>query len=58
MGLLTPDQAAEYLQVTPRTFRESYRLWGIPAVKLGHRTVRFREEDLAAFARRMARRAA
>lgn len=55
--LLTSAQAANYLQVPTRTFLESYQVWRIPVVRLGHRTLRFRPEDLDAFAKRAARAA-
>jgi excisionase family DNA binding protein len=55
-GLLTTEEAATYLGLTPRYFRDNYRTWGIPAVRFGHRTIRFRPDDLESFARKMARR--
>ncbi len=55
-ALLTMAEAAQCLGVTTRYFSENYRTWGIPAVRYGHRTIRFRPEDLAEFARKMARR--
>ncbi len=44
--LLTVEQLAERLQVTPRTARELYRRGRIPGLKLGHRTLRFNLADV------------
>jgi excisionase family DNA binding protein len=47
--LLSTDQAAAHLGVSPRYFRENYKAWGIPCLGFGHRTIKFRPEDLDAF---------
>jgi hypothetical protein len=39
----TPDEAAEYLKVTARWLRERS---DVPAVLMGHKTVRYRQRDL------------
>jgi hypothetical protein len=39
----TPEEAAEYLRVTPRWLRERS---DVPAVVMGHKTVRYRKCDL------------
>jgi excisionase family DNA binding protein len=43
--LLSPAEAAQYLNRKERTFREYWRSWGIPAYRVG-RALRFRERDL------------
>jgi len=45
MRLLTPEEAAEILGVTKRYLLKL----GIRRVHLGHRTIRFRLEDIEAF---------
>lgn len=40
-GLLTINDLARRLKVTPDTARELYRRKVIPGIKLGHRTLRF-----------------
>ncbi len=40
-GLLTINDLARRLQITPDTARELYRRKVIPGIKLGHRTLRF-----------------
>ena len=54
-ALLATEAAASFFGVTPRYFRDNCRTRGIEAVRFGHRTIRFRPEDLAEFARKMAR---
>lgn len=49
MALLTVDQAAERLGVTPRFIRRLTSEKRIPYVKLGGSHVRIEEEDLEAF---------
>jgi excisionase family DNA binding protein len=44
--LLTPEQAAEVLQVSKRTMYEWLRKGEIPSVKIGERLVRVRESDV------------
>lgn len=48
-GLLTEDQAAQYLATSPRHLRTLRASRRIPYVKVGRR-VRFRRSDLDAFA--------
>ena len=43
---LTADEVAERLKVTPRFVRES----DIPAVLMGHKTIRYRMRDVDAWA--------
>lgn len=40
---LTPDEAAEYLKVTLRWLKSNH---DVPAVLLGHKTIRYRKVDL------------
>jgi len=40
-GLLTLDELSERLRIHPVTTRGLYRRGKIPAIKLGHRTLRF-----------------
>ncbi len=47
MGLLTVDQAAEYLQVNPQVVRRWLREKKLPGFKVGH-DWRIDEKDLAA----------
>src|SRR6185503_21245148 len=44
--LLTPEQAADVLQVSKRTMYEWLRRGEIPSVKFGDRLVRVRERDV------------
>ena len=44
-NLLTLDQAASYLQVSPRMLREHRHRWGLRATKVG-RHLRFRMADI------------
>lgn len=48
--LLSTKEAAEYLGVTEHTLLVWFRAHRVPGIKLGHRTLRFRREDLDAFA--------
>ena len=48
MPLLTPEQVAEILNVSPEWVRECARRGDIPSVKLGHYR-RFIEADIDAF---------
>ena len=48
--VLTTDEVAALLQVHPRQVQ---RL-GVPAVKLGHKTVRYRARDVALWLERLA----
>jgi excisionase family DNA binding protein len=50
--LLDMTQAAARLGVTRRWLADHYRRHGIPAVRLGHRTLRFRPADLERWASR------
>ena len=56
--LLTPADAAARLAVTERYLMENYARLGIPVVRLGHRTLRFRAEDLDRWAAKQAKRRA
>jgi len=42
----TYDEAANYLRVTVRFLKEKVYAGAIPAVRLGHATIRFRQRDL------------
>jgi excisionase family DNA binding protein len=44
--LLTPEQAADLLQVSKRTMYEWLRKGEIPSVKMGERLIRVREKDI------------
>jgi excisionase family DNA binding protein len=44
--LISTDKAAHYLGITARRLREHHREWGIPAVRLGPRTLMFRVSAL------------
>ncbi|GAA0671434.1 hypothetical protein GCM10009535_58940 [Streptomyces thermocarboxydovorans] len=44
-ALLTPDQAAEYLNIPKRTLMDSYQRWGLRHVRVG-KHVRFRVRDV------------
>jgi hypothetical protein len=57
-GLLDMDGAARYLGITRRMFADNWRGWGIPVVRMGHRTLRWRVDDLDAWARNKATRPA
>jgi excisionase family DNA binding protein len=46
--LLTVEEVAEWLRVTPTTVRNRHRLWGLKPQKVG-RLLRFRERDVATF---------
>jgi excisionase family DNA binding protein len=48
-GLLTTSDAAEYLQIHPKTLKRWVRAGRIPASTPGGRFYRFRLEDLDAF---------
>lgn len=47
--LLTPTQAAEYVTETTKHLMEEQRRRRVAAVRLGYRTVRFRQSDLDAY---------
>ncbi|HEV2345806.1 MAG TPA: helix-turn-helix domain-containing protein [Actinocrinis sp.] len=47
-ALMTPEQLAEYLGMTPRWVFINHRKLGIPAFKIG-RTLRFRRVDVEAW---------
>lgn len=49
---------AAYLGITRRMFAERWREWGIPVIRMGHRTLRWRQEDLDAWCGKRARRPA
>jgi predicted DNA-binding transcriptional regulator AlpA len=55
--LLDMDGAANYLAITRRQFAANWRAWQIPVIRLGHRTLRWRREDLDAWCAKRARRA-
>jgi excisionase family DNA binding protein len=46
--LLTPEEVAEWLRVSPVTVKNKYRTWGLKAQKVG-RLLRFRERDVVAY---------
>ena len=54
-GLYDMTGAARYLGITKRMMSENWRRWGIKHVRLGHRTIRFRREDLESWTQRKAR---
>jgi hypothetical protein len=47
-GLLTPEQTAEFLQVSPRTLRNLQRRKILPLIRLTNKIVRFRRVDVEA----------
>ena len=47
--LLTVDEVAEILRVSPSTVYRRIQAGELPAVKLGHRQVRIKQEDLDAY---------
>ena len=47
--LLTVDEVAEILQVSPTTIYRRIQAGEISAIKLGHRQVRIKPEDLEAY---------
>lgn len=47
--LLTVEQAADALAVSPNTVRNLIRSEGLPALRVGQRLVRIRRSDLDAF---------
>jgi hypothetical protein len=55
--LIDMQAAADRLSVTRRMFASNWRSWGIPVVRLGHRTLRWRPEDIEAWAKKRAKRA-
>ena len=46
--LMTPEELAEYLGMTPRWIFRNHQALGIPAFQIG-RTLRFRREDVEAW---------
>lgn len=48
-GLLTKEQVASKLQISPNGVLHMVRARTIPFIKLGHRTLRFREQDIEAW---------
>lgn len=46
--LMTPEELAEYLGMTPRWIFRNHQTLGIPAFQIG-RTLRFRREDVEAW---------
>ncbi|WP_327704710.1 helix-turn-helix domain-containing protein [Streptomyces decoyicus] len=46
--LLTVEEVAAWLRVSPATVRNKYRLWGIPPQKVG-RLLRFRARDITRY---------
>ena len=47
--LLKPEEAAEYLAMTRSNVMRLYRNGKLKGHRMGHKTVRFRLEDLEAF---------
>jgi len=47
--LLTVPEVAEILRVSPSTVYRRIQAGGLPAIKLGHRQVRIKQEDLDAY---------
>jgi len=47
--LLTVDEVAEILRVSPSTVYRRIQAGELPAIKLGHRQVRIKQEDLDAY---------
>jgi excisionase family DNA binding protein len=54
MKLMPISEAADVLGVTPGTLRRYIREGRLPVVRLHERTLRVRDEDLAALVRRVA----
>ena len=50
--MLTPDEAAAYLKISLEEIRELRSRKRLAFVKLGYRTIRFRQQDLEAFIQR------
>ena len=48
-SLLTPDEAATYLKITAGELRDLRYRSRVAYVKVGYRTVRYRQDDLDAF---------
>jgi len=46
LNLLTCQEIARYLKVTPRTIREWTHIGFIPHIKIGKRAVRYSQEDI------------
>lgn len=46
--LLTPEEVAAWLRVSPTTVGNKYRFWGLKPQKVG-RLLRFRERDVVAY---------
>ncbi|WP_438470725.1 helix-turn-helix domain-containing protein [Streptomyces asiaticus] len=46
--LLTPEEVADWLRVSPVTVKNKYRSWGLKPQKVG-RLLRFRERDVTAY---------
>ncbi|MCY0933673.1 helix-turn-helix domain-containing protein [Streptomyces sp. H34-S4] len=46
--LLTPEEVADWLKVSPVTVKNKYRAWGLRSQKVG-RLLRFRERDVVAY---------
>jgi len=44
-AILTAAQVSEWLQIKPRAVQQ----FGIPAVKIGHRTIRYKASDVLAW---------
>lgn len=47
--LVTVDEMADRLAMTRKTFARLVREFGIPKIRLGHRTVRYAPEAVIAF---------
>lgn len=57
VGLLTPNEVADALGVTVGTLNNlRYRGEGPDFIKLGHRTIRYRQEDIEAWIESRAQR--
>ncbi len=53
--LLDLTEAAALLSFTPGYLKRNYKDLGLPVVKTGHRTIRFRRADLEKWAAKNAR---
>ena len=54
--MLTQTEVCKLFRVTPKTLQNWRRLRKIGYVKFGHRSIRFRQEDIADFIERRERK--